>query len=156
MRYDDITAALERADAEEWVQLPELVTEERIERVLGYREDLTVTLVLFDDKSVEDFGEPWVAPYHAPQPRNNLELRDHGLVVVRGYVVDLDGGRWYCPVPRRISDNFWLLTDAEDRLGRMLHGFFSDGDVLDWYGRIAQIVELVEEAGGRFEVGSSE
>ena len=62
MRYEEITAILDRANPDEWVVLPVLVTEGRIETVLGYREDLTVTLVLFDDHTVLNFEETLGAP----------------------------------------------------------------------------------------------
>ena len=92
-------------------------------------------------------------PYHAPQPRENLELHDHGLVVVSDYVVHLDGGRWYCPLPRRTGDNAWVLSAADNRLGAMLNGLLSSADVHGWEGRKEQVSHLVEEAGGTFSVG---
>lgn len=152
LRYDEITEVLRRANPDDWVVLPELVTEERAETVLALRDDLTVTLALFDDGSVKDFDEPWVPAYHTPQPRLKLELRDHGLVVVSDYVVELDGGRWYCPLPRRAGENEWILEAADDRLGAMLNGLIANADVHGWEGRKAQVAQRVQAVGGTFTV----
>lgn len=152
MRYDEVLAALSRANPDEWALLPELVTEDYVETILALREDLAVTLALFDDPSVPDFGESWVPPYHEVQPKMQLELRYHGLVVERQYLVYLDGLRWLCPLPRPVEKNQWVLSAASDRLGAMLNRIINPTDTLGWEGRKAQVIRLVEEDEGSFEV----
>lgn len=158
MRYDEITAALSRANPDEWVVLPEVIHEERDETVVALRDDLTATLVLFRNERTwdfDDFDYSWVPAYEEGPASSGttfycLELRDHGLTVVRTTIVGLDGSRWFCPLPVRSEGMNWTLSPENYRLGGMLHVLISSGDSHSWHDRLDHVAEDMDFFGGHF------